>query len=559
MILKPTGTFVLAITRAMQVQNTSNIYLLCQTSGGAVNIILPRISSLAGVPNSTWGFKIFVTDSDNNAAVNNITITPNPADKINGSAAPIVLNTNGVTGHIQISAFKTWEFSIGNAGGGSGIPYGNDTGLPNAYQVAIPNATLTAGYTFEMRVKAGNDNTGASTLRVTPLNALPLPLLDSDLNPLAPAMMEGDSIYLFCYNPTVSIPTPNGCYQLLGLAKPSPAPAPTWELDGNSNGAEKYIGTNDAFDFPIFSNGVEVGRFVAGTYFVFTYTPIAGAFANGDTIINGLGATGSIVTILSPTSALVNVTAGTFAPTNTLTSGIKSATLNSLTLSSNDGLILINQKTRDNGSNAGGQMSALRANRAQWRFNQYGANNAGGGITTFKSRALVVGAPLSSADAVLVGDIIQGFTAIAITNNGLIPLAYTQRLVVVSNTNGNVACDWEISLAPTRGTTNSIRKAFAISADGIPRLREATAPQEATYPSVAGLAVLDGTGTAVVSNLNVSASSRFNLTIQDGGAVPTGGIYISSRINGTSFTIKSMTGDAGVQVYWQMFEPQPVV
>lgn len=33
-----------------------------------------------------------------------------------------------------------------------------------------------------------------------------------------------------------------------------------WLLDGNTNGAEKYIGTNDAFDFPIYTNGVERGR-----------------------------------------------------------------------------------------------------------------------------------------------------------------------------------------------------------------------------------------------------------------------------------------------------------
>lgn len=33
-----------------------------------------------------------------------------------------------------------------------------------------------------------------------------------------------------------------------------------WLLDGNTNGAEKYIGTNDAFDFPFYTNGTEVMR-----------------------------------------------------------------------------------------------------------------------------------------------------------------------------------------------------------------------------------------------------------------------------------------------------------
>jgi len=115
MILKPTGTLNLVVTREMQVDNTNNLYVLCQTNAGAVTINLPRISSIAGVPNSTWGFRIFVTDDKNNASVNNITIVPNPADKINGSAAPIVLNTDGATGHLLISGFSSWEFSEGSS------------------------------------------------------------------------------------------------------------------------------------------------------------------------------------------------------------------------------------------------------------------------------------------------------------------------------------------------------------------------------------------------------------------------------------------------------------
>lgn len=34
-----------------------------------------------------------------------------------------------------------------------------------------------------------------------------------------------------------------------------------WLLDGNTNGAVKYIGTNDTFDFPVYTDGVEVARF----------------------------------------------------------------------------------------------------------------------------------------------------------------------------------------------------------------------------------------------------------------------------------------------------------
>ena len=37
-----------------------------------------------------------------------------------------------------------------------------------------------------------------------------------------------------------------------------------WKLDGNSNGAERYIGTNDNFDFPIHTNGTEKMRVTTG-------------------------------------------------------------------------------------------------------------------------------------------------------------------------------------------------------------------------------------------------------------------------------------------------------
>jgi len=36
-----------------------------------------------------------------------------------------------------------------------------------------------------------------------------------------------------------------------------------WALDGNTVGALKYIGTNDNFDFPIYTNGVEAGRILS--------------------------------------------------------------------------------------------------------------------------------------------------------------------------------------------------------------------------------------------------------------------------------------------------------
>lgn len=120
MIINVSGNYTLNLTPEAFILNTANIYLQCKTGSGAVNITLPRITSVEGLTN-TWGFKIYINDVDNNASVNNITIACHPADKINGSNAPIVLNTNGVTGHLQVTGSSAWEFNS-SAIGGSAIP-----------------------------------------------------------------------------------------------------------------------------------------------------------------------------------------------------------------------------------------------------------------------------------------------------------------------------------------------------------------------------------------------------------------------------------------------------
>lgn len=269
-----------------------------------------------------------------------------------------------------------------------------------------------------------------------------------------------------------------------------------WALGGNTNGSEKYIGTNDNFSFPIRCNGIEIGRFVPEPF------PSAGF--------------------------------------------------------SGDGRLYLGQTTTDNGSNAGMQTSCTRPNRAQWRFNQYGANTAAGGITTFKSRSLTIGSsPVVAGDAVIVGDIIHGHTAIGVTNNALIPIAYTQRVTVTQNANGNVSCDWEIQLCPKTGTTNSIRKTYGITSEGVPKLIEVGSPSPQPITGyAAGIATLGAAGNVVIPNTNVLAGTRFMLTVQDSGAAPTGIIYQSARTVGTDFTITSTAGiaDAGVQVYYQLYE-----
>lgn len=125
----PAGNYTLQLDENTFLTNTANIYLQCQTGSGAVNIILPRITSIAGIT-TTWGFKIYINDVVNNAATNNITITPHPADKINGTLSiPIVLNTNGVTGHLQITGTNSWEFNTASSGGSGASGYSGFSGL----------------------------------------------------------------------------------------------------------------------------------------------------------------------------------------------------------------------------------------------------------------------------------------------------------------------------------------------------------------------------------------------------------------------------------------------
>ena len=351
----------------------------------------------------------------------------------------------------------------GSTGSGT-FPFGTDTGVVNAVQVAIPGATLTDGYIFEVKIE--NTNTGASTLQI---NALGIkPIVDADGNPLLAGTMQAGIIYLFSYNTTSS------SYQLLGESKPT-----EWSLNGNTVGAEKSIGTLDNFDFPIIVNGIEVTR---------------------------------------------------------ITKDLRQ---------------FWNDTKTNNGSNAGLQYSSLIANRAQLRNNQYGANNAGAGITTFKSRGLVIGAPLSLGDGLIVGDIVQGFTAIGVTGNGLlIPLLFTQRVTVAQSNPTSLATDWTIQLCPLNGITNSIRNVFRVTSEGIQAVRE-------TVNCMAGVVVLDAAGQFVVPNTNVKANTKFLLTVQDGGPAPVGNMYQSARTIGVDFTIKSNAGvaDAGVQVYYQLYEP----
>lgn len=75
-----------------------------------------------------------------------------------------------------------------------------------------------------------------------------------------------------------------------------------WILDGNSNGALKYIGTNDAFDFPIYTNGIEAARFLSTNQYFGVGTTIATARIHS----KGSGATSATLNFITANSGAIS-------------------------------------------------------------------------------------------------------------------------------------------------------------------------------------------------------------------------------------------------------------
>lgn len=220
-------------------------------------------------------------------------------------------------------------------------------------------------------------------------------------------------------------------------------------------------------------------------------------------------------------------------------------------LADDDPMIVVNQGGVTFISNAGIQYSTKRANRAQFRGNQFGANAAGPGATGFKSRGVNIG----DLASVAAGDLLFRITAIGVpADNASVPLAALLSLQVpVGGVGPNyVATEYELQLVPLEGPINGAKVMFKVTSQGVPVLRETALPAGGT---VAGLAITGAGGTIAVANPSVKKpGTRITLTIQPGGVIPTGGVYVSALVNGTSFTIQSLTGDVGVEVYWQLWE-----
>lgn len=265
-------------------------------------------------------------------------------------------------------------------------------------------------------------------------------------------------------------------------------------------------------------------------------------------------------TIVDATDATKQLKFDVQGATSTVSTVVTNPTVNrTYTTPDIDGTLLVSQTGTEfvfiggptaalHASNAGIQYSTIVANRAQIRENQYGNNAGVAGITAFKSR----GATIGSLAPVQAGDVLYRATAIGVTDNLSIPIGGLISIVVppggVPAGQGWVATDYEIQLVPLAGPANGRKQAFRITSEGILHIQEAA-------NKMAGVAVTDGTGSVTVANTQITATSRITLTIQDGGTVPTGFVYVSGRVVGTNFTITSSTADVGVPVYYQIWEP----
>lgn len=212
----------------------------------------------------------------------------------------------------------------------------------------------------------------------------------------------------------------------------------------------------------------------------------------------------------------------------------------------------------DTPSGSGLQYSTNIANRAALRLSQYG-NGAGiANLSFFKSRGAAVGQDAACAD----GDVLMRLTCAGVAGNGIaMPLAgFISFVIPVGGTFAqSISPDLELQQAASainsrrvtwtfKGLSGDLQQAFAGQRI---RLKEGANAMQGTATTGAG-------GTIVVPNTLVSATTRINLTWQDGGAAPAGAPTVSARVVGTSFTVQSTNpADVGVNVAWQLWEPAP--
>jgi hypothetical protein len=174
-------------------------------------------------------------------------------------------------------------------------------------------------------------------------------------------------------------------------------------------------------------------------------------------------------------------------------------------------------------SNAGIQFATTVANRAQFRGNQFGANNAGAGLTTFKSRGPINGTQPYTGGGLLAGDVMGSWTVIGVApNDNDIPLAASLQFLIPSSFvpagQNYVPSEMVVGLVALAGPINSKRNVFRLTSEGVAEtLRGVRAGGAATAPTALQTGALWSSGTGD-PNGSVTGSPGDLFSRQDGGA-----------------------------------------
>jgi hypothetical protein len=190
------------------------------------------------------------------------------------------------------------------------------------------------------------------------------------------------------------------------------------------------------------------------------------------------------------------------------------------------------------------------------RLSQYSNTVKTNAIAFFRSRGASQGTKAACVD----GDSLLNLTAVGVTGNGTdTPLAalITAIIPVGGTFPQSLSPDFAFELA--KDTINSHRPVWKmIGMTG--HLVMGQAGEEIQIKeganSMQGVAVSGGGGGVVVANTLITANTRIALTAQDGGLAPGGPVIVTARTPGADFTINA-GGTAGVNVFWQLWEPAP--
>ena len=100
-----TGTYNLAVNPQWINVQQQEVFLECDTTLAPVTINLFEIVEL----NRFWGVKIIISDANNNAGTNNITVNASGSDTVDDDTTnQIVINTNGSSVSFQVASETQW-------------------------------------------------------------------------------------------------------------------------------------------------------------------------------------------------------------------------------------------------------------------------------------------------------------------------------------------------------------------------------------------------------------------------------------------------------------------